>query len=176
MYSYEYEASGRLHSVTDHRNDEVTLYRYDASGRLLQSVVYDSETYLNKSSGYALYDSQSRLTYAVNSFDAVMNRLSESVNMSYQYYYTEDNMIDEVVLNSGDFSMYLAPAYDDFGRTKARYTDAYLDVDGPIFYNNTTYSYHQTSTTLSSRVSQVVSEVGKYSADGANYTTTYNYT
>ena len=36
VYEYVYETSGRLHSVIDHSSDEVWLYKYDESGKLIQ--------------------------------------------------------------------------------------------------------------------------------------------
>ncbi|MBE6632770.1 MAG: hypothetical protein E7620_00340 [Ruminococcaceae bacterium] len=43
-------------SVTDHRNDEVTVYKYDRTGRLDSSYTYNSETMLNQSGISMSYD------------------------------------------------------------------------------------------------------------------------
>ena len=41
-YSYVYNANGALHTVTDHKNDTQTLYRYDGAGKLIASYELNS--------------------------------------------------------------------------------------------------------------------------------------
>ena len=56
VYSYAYDSRGNLSSVTDHRNHEVTVYKYDRAGRLDTSYTYNSETMLNQSGISMSYD------------------------------------------------------------------------------------------------------------------------
>ena len=47
VYTYTYDAGGRLFSVTDVRNEQSTVYRYDLVGNVLQTYVYNTEDYVN---------------------------------------------------------------------------------------------------------------------------------
>ena len=62
VYSYEYDAAGRLYAVTDHLSGQATLFRYNAAGQLLQSYVYDTQTHSNLLEVALEYDAQQRLS------------------------------------------------------------------------------------------------------------------
>ena len=69
VYTYTYDAGGRLFSVTDVRNEQSTVYRYDLVGNVLQTYVYNTEDYVNRYSTNVIYDERSRVSVVSHSFD-----------------------------------------------------------------------------------------------------------
>lgn len=177
VYSYTYDTSGNLFSVTDHINDEVTMLHYDAEGKLIQSYVYDSETYTNLYGSYIYYDEHSRVYMIFHSYDYAISGGTAQSYLYYAYDYNETNGSIELLELSGDY-VYgkVNPAYDNFGRTSTRTFDFNAN-DTDAFYNKLTYDYVTSSSGYeSSKVSKLISEVRKGSTTSVLSTTTYNFT
>ena len=165
VYSYRYDSAGHLYSVTDHERNEVTVYDYDPTGKLIQSFVYDSNSNLNKSGSYILYDPEtSKIRMAFNSFDyaSPSGTVYDDTYCSYTYSSTTGNI--ERLSTSGTYiTGTIDPEYDNLGRSSSRTLD-YNVGGGDAFYNKLTYIYCSNAGYTSGRISQVTSVIRK----GAN--------
>lgn len=176
VYSYTYDSAGNIYSVTDHTSNEITLYKYDAAGKLMDSYVYDKNTYLNLYGTTIYYDEESRISIVFHSFDyAYSTGISyDLTNYSYSYSSTSGNI--ERLSVSGDYiSGSIDPVYDNFGRTSTKTIDFNIN-SSDAFYNKLTYDYQTYGSYESAWVSQVISEIRKGSSTSILSTTTWNYT
>ena len=177
VYEYTYDAAGNLFSITDHISDEVTMYKYDATGKLMDSYVYDLATYNNLYGTTVYYDDQSRVSVIFHGFDYKYNSGTSSDLTYYSYAYNANNGNLSNMAVSGDYlSGNVTPTYDNLGRTSQKIVDFNVN-NADAFYNKLTYDYATSSDGYESgRVSQVISEVRKGSGTSVLSSTTYNYT
>lgn len=89
VYEYTYDARGNLFSVTDHISDEVTMYKYDALGKLISSFVYDLTTYNNLYGTRVIYDEQSRVHFVHHNFDYKSSSGIINGGIDYSYWYVD---------------------------------------------------------------------------------------
>ena len=89
VYEYTYDARGNLFSVTDHISDEVTMYKYDALGKLISSFVYDHTTYNNLYGTRVIYDEQSRISYVYHGYDYKYPSGIINGGIDYSYWYVD---------------------------------------------------------------------------------------
>ena len=176
VYSYTYDSAGNIYSVTDHTSDEVTLYKYDVAGKLMDSYVYDKNTYLNLYGTTIYYDEESRIDMVFHSFDYAYASGITSDNTHYSYSYSTSNGNIEKLRVSGDYiSGSIDPVYDNFGRASTKTIDFNIN-NSDAFYNKLTYDYVADGNYESAWVSQVKSEIRKGSSTSVLSTTTWNYT
>ena len=176
VYSYTYDSAGNIYSVTDHTSDEVTLYKYDAAGKLMDSYVYDKNTYLNLYGTTIYYDEESRIDMVFHSFDYAYASGTTYDDTYYSYSYSSANGNIEKLRVSGDYiSGSIDPVYDNFGRASTKTIDFNIN-SADAFYNKLTYDYVTDGDYESAWVSQVVSEIRKGSGTNLLSTTTWNYT
>ncbi len=175
VYSYTYDSAGNVYSVTDHVNGEVTLYKYDALGKLVDSNVYDSETYLNLSGTTIYYNDESKISMVFYSFDYDHTSGTMYDNTSYSYIYNATNgNIEKLTVSGSYISGTINPVYDNFGRTSTRTID--FNINGAdAFYNQLTYDYKTSGALESALISQVNSEIRKGSGTSILSDTTWNY-
>lgn len=176
VYSYTYDSAGNVYSVTDHISNEVTLYKYDAAGKLMQSYVYDKETYLNLYGTSIYYDEESRIFMVFHSFDYPYSSGTNYDSTYYAYDYNETTgNISGLDISGSYISGTISPIYDNFGRTSTKTID--FSINGSdAFYNKLTYDYKANSGYESAWVSQVISEVRQGTNTSVLSSTTYNYT
>lgn len=177
-YSYTYDSAGHLRSVTDHSNNEVTMYEYDLTGKLLGSYVYDSTTNYNKNGTSVYYDAEtSKVDIVFNSYDYKYSSGVDYDSTDYSYSYNSNTGNISELRTQGDYiSGTVKPVYDNLGRASSRVLD-YNVNNSDAFYNKLTYSFESNGSYTSGRVSQVVSEIRK--GESTSYTTTtstYKYT
>ena len=176
VYSYTYDSAGNIYSVTDHTSNEVTMYKYDTAGKLMNSYVYDQDTYSNLYGTTVYYDEESRISTVFHSFDyAYASGITyDDTYYSYTYNLTTGN-ISRLNVSGSYISGTIAPVYDYFGRTSTKTID--FNINGSdAFYNKLTYDYVTDGSFESAWVSQVVSEIRKGSSTSILSTTTWNYT
>ena len=65
VFSYEYDAQGRIRSITDHRTNEVTMYQYDSKGKL------DSSFARNRKNSEALHLGEKQIGLCLESLSFV---------------------------------------------------------------------------------------------------------
>ena len=155
----------------------MTVYNYDPTGKLIQSIVYDSDLNLNKSGSYILYDPEtSKVRMAFNSFDytSPSGTIDDDTYCSYTYSSTTGN-IEQLRTSGTSITGTIDPDYDNLGRSKSRTLD-YNIGGNDAFYNKLTYSYYSNSGYTSGRISQVSSEIRKGSNTSVLSTSTYKYT
>lgn len=175
VYSYTYDSAGNIYSVTDHTSDEVTLYKYDAAGKLMDSYVYDRNTYLNLYGTTIYYDEESRIDMVFHSFDYAYASGTTYDHAYYSYVYSTANGNIEKLRYSGDYiSGSIDPVYDNFGRASTKTIDFNIN-SADAFFNKLTYDYVTDGSYESAWVSQVVSEIRKGSSTSLLSTTTWNY-
>ena len=175
VYSYTYDSSGNIYSVTDHTSDEVTLYKHDAAGKLIESYVYDKNTYLNLYGTTIYYDEDSRIDMVFHSFDyaCASGTTADSSDYSYSYNATTGN-ISKLRISGDYISGTISPIYDNFGRTSTK-TIEFNTNGSAAFYNKLVYDYLTYDNYESARVSQVISEIRKSASTGVLSSTTWNY-
>ena len=175
VYSYTYDSAGNVYSVTDHVNGEVTLYKYDALGKLVDSNVYDSETYLNLSGTTIYYNDESKISMVFYSFDYDHTSGTMYDNTWYSYTYsTTSGNIEKLTVSGSYISGTINPVYDNFGRTSTRTID--FNINGAdAFYNKLTYDYKTNGNNESALVSEWHSEVRIGSSTDVVSSDTYKY-
>ena len=175
VYSYTYDSAGNINSVTDYISNEVTLYKYDAAGKLMNSYVYDKDTYLNLYGTTVYYDEESRIDMVFHSFDYAYASGTTYDDLCYSYLYSPTNGSIERTRITGDYiSGTIDPVYDNFGRTSTKTIDFNIN-SSDAFYNKLSYDYVTYGSYESSWVSKVISEVRKGSSTSVLSTTTWNY-
>ena len=176
VYSYTYDSAGNIYSVTDYTSNEVTLYKYDAAGKMIDSYVYDKNTYLNLYGTTVYYDEQSRIRMVFHSFDYPYASGTTYDSTYYAYSYSTSNGNIEQLRVSGDYiSGTVDPIYDNFGRLSTKKIDFNIN-NADAFYNKLTYDYVTNAGDESALVSQMVSEIRKGSGTSVLSTATWNYT
>lgn len=177
VYSYRYDSAGHLYSVTDYERDEVTVYNYDPTGKLIQSCVYDSNSNLNKSGSYVYYDPEtSRVSIVWNSFDYSCPGGTDYDDTYYSYFYSDITGNISRLQTAGDsIAGNIYPEYDNLGRSKSRTLD-YNIAGNDAFYNKLTYSYYSNAGYTSGRISQVTSEIRNGANTSVLSASTYKYT
>ena len=177
VYTYTYDSAGNVYSIRDHRSSEVTMYRYDAQGKLVQSYVYDDYTYLNLYGTSVYYDEQSRVSMVFHNFDYNSSTGVTYDKMYYSYSYSKSSgNIQQLTIGGNYIRGSVKPVYDNLGRTTSRTVD--IDVNRvDAFYNKLTYDYVTASNGgESALVSQFISEVRTSTSSEVKSSTTYNYT
>ena len=158
VYRYAYNSAGSLYSVTDCVNQEVTVYQYDSTGRLLKTYLCDTETYLSRFNVSLTYDGHSRVDERVYYLDYEYTGDSIVENyLSYSYVYNDITGNLSIIFIDGVDDCRVIPIYDAFGRTKQKSIDFYGDFGR--FYNEINYTYATVSGSESMLVSQVESIV-----------------
>ena len=179
VYSYKYDTSGNLFSVTDHYYNKVTLYNYDSTGKLMSSYVYDAGTHLNEYGTIVYYDEQSRVNTVFHSFDYPSTSGVKYDQTHYFYAYGADGNIETIRIGGSYISGTINPTYDNFGRKTSKTVDFNIN-NTDAFYNKLTYDYktHTSGSQVNESllVSQIVSEIRKDSDSGVISTTEYHYT
>lgn len=174
VYTYTYDTAGNLFSVEDHVNNEVTVYNYDGSGKLMRSYIYDSNTYTNLFGSTVYYDDESRVSFIVQSYDYTCSTGTVSDALGYSYYYDDETSFISDYYLLGDYvELRVVPQYDNFGKTATRTITATINST-QAFYNRIVYSYKTVSNYESALVSQYASQVNVN--DTGITTTVYNYT
>ena len=182
VYSYTYDTAGNIYSISDHVNHEISLYKYDAEGKLVNSYLYDSETYLNQYGSHIYYDDQSRISMVFHYIDYSCpaagyhgTTYSDSSYYSYWYDATTGNLSQLTI--SGDYLRgTIKPTYDNFGRTDHKEIDFNVN-NSNAFYNYLNYAYKNDGTrNESGLIAQLISEIRMNSDTSLISTTTYNYT
>lgn len=175
VYSYTYDSAGNIFSVTDHKNNTVTLYKYDTAGKLINSYAYDTNTYLNLFGTTIYYDEESRIDMIFHSFDYAYTSGIAYDDTYYSYVYSSTNGNIEKLRISGDYiSCSIDPVYDNFGRTSTKTIDIHIN-SASAFYNKLTYDYITDGGYESIWVAKVVSEIRQGADTSALSTTTWNY-
>ena len=183
VYAYDYDSCGNLYSVTDYRTGEVTMYRYDLAGKLINSYVYDSDTMRNLSGTMMQYDKESRLSGVDYCYDYTYSGGIADVKDSYSYIYDETTgNISRVNIHGAGARGALSYSFDKFYRAQSK-TVSLLVGNTDVFYNHITYDYVNSPDTSggvhlneSGLVSQYKSTV-KQSENGDEISSaTYNYT
>lgn len=177
VYSYTYDSAGNIFSLTDHKANEVTLYKYDSESKLVQFYVYDSETYTNRYGSSIYYDEQSRISMVFHNVDYSCPAGSyygttyyDSASYSYSYNDATGNL--RYLVYSGDLVYgVISPVYDSFGRVESKVIDFEVD-DVEAFYNRLIYDYKTSDNYESGLVSKVISSVG-INSDLTTATTRY---
>lgn len=137
VYEYVYETSGRLHSVIDHSSDEVWLYKYDESGKLIHSVLYDKETYLTAYSKEVYYTDEGKVKLFSDNFDYNLS----SLTLMYSYAYNDDTQnIEKLTIRGDKLVGEINPVYDNFGRTKNK-TVKFSVSSSQVFKSNYEFTY-----------------------------------
>ena len=173
-YSYTYSAAGQLYSVKDHETDEVTLYQYNASGKLIGSTVYSDTTNLNLYGSAICYDDQSRVSLVFHSFDYPYLYGTIDDNTSYTYYYNNAGNVSQLRTEGDSISGKIEPAYDNLGRTQTRILD--YNVGGnDAFYQKYTFHYLSNGTDTSGRIADVVTEIRKGENTSVLASSTFRY-
>ena len=172
VYSYEYNTAGQLHSVTDKKAHEVTVFEYDSAGRVQRSVVFDESERTNLYSSSMVYNDKSQLEYLFNYFDYVVGSGTAYGRMLYDYAYDDDGNISRVVLSDmNGLSLTSDPTYDNFGRVTTKATTAELN-SVQKFYNTESYTFLANGSKTTTFVSQAVNTVRASSTGSAISTTT----
>ncbi len=178
VYTYRYNSGGELHSITDHVNDETTVYKYDTAGKLIHSYIYDEQDDVNLLGTYIQYDGQSRVMSLSHQFDYTESGTVANGRLIYGYEYQTDGNLKTMVLKDADnednvvFNLTVTPAYDNYGRTTS--VQSVAKINGVnAFQSDYSYDYKTYSAYESGLVAQLVSTVGK--TGYLSTTTTYNY-
>jgi len=173
VYSYEYDAAGNLSSVTDHINDQVTMYRYDSESKLVRTHVYDASTNLNQYGSWITYDEQSRPKMVFHHFDYTVGSTTTYDSTSYRYYYDDlTGSVNKLTISGDYLDGTINYTVDNFGRATGK-TSSFKVNGSNVFYNQIGYTYTSSGNNQSAQISKMTSGVG---VSSASTTTTYNYT
>ena len=127
VYSYKYAALGYLESVQDHVNRTSEHYVYNATGNLLQTVLYDEETQAVSLLSNATYDEQGRVVTEDHTIYS-QNGTSDGIRLSSEYLYdTSSGRLIDAQIGPNDVSGFWDKfEYDFFGRLKKTTSYIYL--------------------------------------------------
>ena len=175
IYSYTYDSAGNIFSVTDHPNQEATVYKYDSQGRLDQYSVYDTESYLNLYGSSVIYDEDSRVSMVFHTLDysCPADNYHGTTYYNYSYYSynydTDTGHLSTMRLNGDSISGTIKPQYDAFGRTTQRIVDIstnpgddfydYQRVD--TFYDKWTFTYTENYGDQTGQIASATKETRK---------------
>ena len=173
-FSYTYNAGGQIHSIRDHASDEVTLYKYNAAGKVIGSYVYDETAELNKYGATAYYDEQSRVSMVFHSFDYPYSSGMSYDSTYYSYSYNDTGTVGKFQTNGSYVSGLIELEYDNLGRTKTRTLD-YNIGGSDAFYTKYTFSYANNGIYTTGRVSQVSSEIRRGANTSILSSSTYKF-
>ena len=173
-YRYTYTAGGQLSSVENVASREKTYYRYDASGRLINTIFSNTNTHLNESGVTLFYDEENRVNSIMHSFDypSGSDYFRDIIGNFYAYDDTT-GIIECTSLYGNELSGFITPTYDKLNRVTAR--TAALKTGTGAFYMNSAYAYMAGTHGQTGLVSQLQNKVGT-SASNATVTNTWNYT
>lgn len=177
-YTYTYTAAGLLYSVTDHANQETSMYQYDMTGRLTDFYVYDVTTQNIKHSASLVYDSESRISQKLYSLDYTVSGGVQDDKTAYTYSYnTTTGKLTKLTLSSGSLLLAIRPTYNNLGQTTYHSIDVSIDDFYEFYYHKSyTYQTDSTGTYTSGLVSQYTSVVENNYTGVVRSSTTYNYT
>jgi len=159
------------------------MYRYDLSGKLVHSYVYDNESMRTVNGVKLRYDDESRLTEESFSYDYNHVGGSATDNYSYLYEYHETmGNVDRMQIFGVGVEGNLYYNYDLFERLTSKSIE--FTADGLYaFYNEIGYDFVDNSDdeninhiNESILVSQYTSTVKTHAEATSGVTTTYNYT
>ena len=175
VYSYTYSSAGALYSVTDHKNNEATFYKYDTEGKLVQSYTADADDDTVISGIELWYDEQSRIDAAFYSLDYRSTTGHYFETLTYGYYYDPETgelssmtFMGEIITNGLEGT--IDPTYDKFGRTTQKVI-SYTQAGASKFYNKIEYTYKTSSGGLQTGLISSVTNTVKQSASGATVST-----
>ena len=175
VYSYTYDSAGNIFSVTDHLNQEATVYKYDSQGKLDRYYVYDTEAYLNLYGTSVRYDEDSRVSMVFHYLDYSCpadnyhgTTYSNSSYYSYSYD-TDTGNLSIMRLNGDAISGTITPQYDAFGRTTQRIVDISTNPDDDFydyqrvdtFYDKWTFTYTENYGDQTGQIASVTKETRK---------------
>ena len=146
-YTYTYDTNGNIAKVTDHINNEETVFKYDTSGRPVYSCKYNLDNtngsaYVNKYSIQAAYDDQSRIARAVYSIDymaAGSGANTANLLTVYNYGYDEENRLSFSSTEIGNTYYTKEYTYDSYNRLIGTYD--YIDTGMDLISNTESYTY-----------------------------------
>ena len=190
VYSYTYDSAGNIFSVTDHLNQEATVYKYDSQGKLDRYYVYDTEAYLNLYGTSVRYDEDSRVSMVFHYLDYSCpadnyhgTTYSNSSYYSYNYD-TDTGHLSTMRLNGDSISGTIKPQYDAFGRTTQRIVDIstnpgddfydYQRVD--TFYDKWTFTYTENYGDQTGQIASVTKETRKGASTALLSSVGYQFT
>ena len=171
LKEYEYNSDGQLHRVHDVENDEYIQYNYDANGRLVSVITYDSSmqndfvTEYSYSIDPGLSDRVSKKRY---SFTYLAGTTPTNYFVSTLYSYdSNERLYKERFLVASDVEIQYT--YDDFNRISSKTTT------GGNYTNEDTYGYKTVNGVTTGEVSDYTVNVGSTTnSTTKNYTYTYD--
>ncbi|MBQ3482990.1 MAG: hypothetical protein IJA78_02320, partial [Clostridia bacterium] len=177
VYSYTYDAGGRLHSVTDHEADKVTVYGYGGVGRMDHSHTYSLTGYNTLYANYVIYDDLARVSKVTESLEYFNSSSYVHERVMTQYTYNAQNRLAtyELFNGSGALGLTVTPSYDNFGRMLTRTQMATSSDHYVPFYRSESYEYASSKIYDSTRISAVTVSVGTSASDAASVTYRYTY-
>ena len=166
-YEYEYDSNGNIARLVDGKNGTTTIYKYNASNKLIKMVEYDTEELENNFSVSYNYDSESRLKSSYYHFDYLYNSTLKANHSNYYFYsYNSDDTLKYMSITVGSSEEYrIAYSYDDF----TRYTNKAVAFGGAEY--KVTYEYLSYENKTSTLVSKYTVAVGGINA---SYLFTYD--
>ena len=177
MAEYTYDNGGRLYSSKDHKTGDTTYYKYDPSGKLMQTFSATTDTDKIGYTGEFAYNEKGEM---INRTDYLGYRYYSSgyVNTydktEYAFAYNEDGTLLEMGMGStGNLGGTICPTYDNLGMTTQKTYDYVVGPTG-VFNAKITYQYWESYSMRTPLVSQYKIERG--TSDTTLGSTTYNYT
>lgn len=175
-YEYKYDSNGNLYQMHDNVSNQVTTYRYDVNGLLVEYFVNDADNQLNQSAITNEYDSDGRLIYQDYYRDYKYSGGTLTLGAQSWFYYGTDNRLTGHSIYLHDyFYLGMDYSYDLLGRTL---TESYEFVDTAMEGNygySRTYSYFAPATNQTSlRISSITNEYTSSSIANEVFSYTYD--
>ena len=177
MAEYTYDNGGRLYSSKDYKTGDTTYYKYDPSGKLMQTFSATTDTDKIGYTGEFAYNEKGEM---INRTDYLGYRYYSSgyVNTydktSYTFVYNDDGTLYSMGMGStGNLGGTIRPTYDNLGMTTQKTYDYVVGSTG-VFNAKITYQYGESCGMKTPLVSQYKIERG--TSDTTLSSTTYNYT
>ena len=172
-YRYTYTDQGEQSRIEDLENNQTTLFRYDAYGKLLGKTLTDSENGRIVYGISYIYDNQDRIISTASSYDYFMHGTTPVHRDFYEYYHYTDTgeLWKYSIVENAQTAVTITMGYDELDRL-----DTYL-TDFTGFSQALDYSYKDVGSTgyTTDLISNVTSTINGDTSVTTSYTYDSNY-
>ena len=172
-YAYTYDANGYLHKFTDHISGQITVYKYDKSGRLQEYYVNKSDGDMSQTALVNDYDDEGRLIGIDYQRDYTCPDGIYVLQGKKTFAYKDDGSLFRTGIYYDSFQYEISYTYDRLGRVSTDTTIlsyASPTSESPEVTNTYTYAPYNGNTSL--RISGVTTQ---YSAGSTSVSEAYSY-
>ena len=172
-YRYTYTDHGEQCRIEDPVNNQTTLFRYDAYGKLLGKTITDSQDDRIVYGISYIYDDQDRVVVRASSYDYFMHGVTPLPRDCHEnFFYTDTGELEKyIVSENAEIAVTITMGYDELDRL-----DTYL-TDFTGFSQALDYSYKDVGSTgyTTDLISNVTSTINGNTSVTTSYTYDSNY-